>query len=100
YQFIPFISTLLAVVFLGLLNGVALGMIISIIFVLKGNIKKAYFFKKEEYQSGDVIHVNLAQEVSFLNKAAIKLTLNKLPNNSKVISTLPILYISLRMYWI
>lgn len=85
YQFIPFITTLLAVVFLGLLNGVALGMIISIIFILKGNIKKAYFFKKEEYRSGDVIHVNLAQEVSFLNKAAIKLTLNKLPNNSKVI---------------
>lgn len=32
-----------------------------------------------------MIHVDLAQEVSFLNKAAIKLTLNKLPDNSKVI---------------
>ncbi|PZX55933.1 MFS superfamily sulfate permease-like transporter [Algoriphagus ratkowskyi] len=85
YQFIPFIVTVLAVVFLGLLNGVALGMIMSIIFILRGNIKKAYFFRKEEYLSGDVIHVDLAQEVSFLNKAAIKLTLYKLPNNSKVI---------------
>jgi MFS superfamily sulfate permease-like transporter len=85
YQFIPFIATLLAVVFLGLLNGVALGMIISVVFILRGNIKKAYFFRKEEYSSGDVIHVDLAQEVSFLNKAAIKLTLNKLPDNSKVI---------------
>jgi len=85
YQFIPFIATLLAVVFLGLLNGVALGMMISVIFILRGNIKKAYFFRKEEYRSGDVIHVDLAQEVSFLNKAAIKLTLNKLPNNSNVI---------------
>ena len=85
YQFIPFIMTLLAVVFLGLLNGVALGMIVSIFFILKGNIKRAYFFRKEEYKSGDVIHVDLAQEVSFLNKAAIKLTLNKLPNHSKVI---------------
>jgi len=85
YQFIPFIVTLLAVVFLGLLNGVALGMMISVIFILRGNIKKAYSFRKEEYRSGDVIHVDLAQEVSFLNKAAIKLTLNKLPNNSNVI---------------
>ena len=85
YQFIPFIVTMLAVVFLGLLNGVALGMILSVIFILRGNIKKAYFFRKEEYSSGDVIHVDLAQEVSFLNKAAIKLTLNKLPENSKVI---------------
>ena len=85
YQFIPFIATLLAVVFLDLLKGVALGMIISVIFILRGNIKRAYYFRKEQYKSGDVIHVDLAQEVSFLNKAAIKLTLNNLPKNSKVI---------------
>ncbi|SFB25704.1 SulP family inorganic anion transporter [Algoriphagus aquimarinus] len=85
YQFIPFIITLLAVVFLGLLNGVALGMFMSIVFILRGNIKKAYYFRTEEYKRGDVIHVDLAQEVSFLNKAAIKLTLNKLPDHSNVI---------------
>ena len=31
------------------------------------------------------IHIDLAQEVSFLNKAAIKSTLSKIPKNSKVI---------------
>ena len=85
YQFVPFIATLLAVVFLDLLKGVALGIIISIIFVLKGNLKRAYNFRKEEYADGDVIHIDLAQEVSFLNKAAIKQTLNQIPENSKVI---------------
>lgn len=85
YQFVPFIATLLAVVFLDLLKGVTLGIIISIIFVLKGNLKRAYFFRKEQYADGDVIHIDLAQEVSFLNKAAIKQTLNHLPENSKVI---------------
>jgi MFS superfamily sulfate permease-like transporter len=85
YQFVPFIATLLAVVFTDLLKGVALGIIISIIFVLKGNLKRAYSFKKEEYAEGDVIHIDLAQEVSFLNKAAIKSTLNDIPENSKVI---------------
>jgi MFS superfamily sulfate permease-like transporter len=85
YQFVPFIATLLAVVFLDLLKGVTLGIIISIIFVLKGNLKRAYFFRKEEYADGDVIHIDLAQEVSFLNKAAIKQTLNHIPENSKVI---------------
>jgi MFS superfamily sulfate permease-like transporter len=85
YQFIPFISTLLAVVFLDLLKGVALGIIISIIFILKGNLKRAYSFRKEEYADGDIIHIDLAQEVSFLNKAAIKSTLNDIPENSKVI---------------
>ncbi|MFV5686764.1 SulP family inorganic anion transporter [Flavobacterium sp. GB2R13] len=85
YQFVPFIATLLAVVFTDLLKGVALGIIISIIFVLKGNLKRAYHFRKKEYADGDVIHIDLAQEVSFLNKAAIKSTLNDIPENSKVI---------------
>ena len=85
YQFIPFIATLTAVVFTDLLKGVALGMIISVIFILRGNLKRAYIFRKEEYADGDVIHIDLAQEVSFLNKAAIKETLNSIPEHSKVI---------------
>ncbi|MBY0487940.1 MAG: SulP family inorganic anion transporter [Flavobacteriaceae bacterium] len=85
YQFIPFIATFVAVVFTDLLKGVALGMIISVIFVLKGNMKRAYNFRKEEYHDGDIIHIDLAQEVSFLNKSAIKSTLLAIPENSKVI---------------
>lgn len=85
YQFVPFIATLLAVVFTDLLKGVALGIIISIIFVLRGNLKRAYSFRKETYEDGDIIHIDLAQEVSFLNKAAIKSTLAKIPENSKVV---------------
>lgn len=85
YQFVPFIATLLAVVFTDLLKGVALGMIISIIFVLRGNLKRAYNFRKDDYVEGDVIHIELAQEVSFLNKAAIKTTLNEIPKHSKVV---------------
>jgi len=87
YQFVPFIATLLAVVFTDLLKGVALGIVISIIFVLRGNLKRAYNFRKEEYADGDVIHIDLAQEVSFLNKAAIKTTLSEIPENSKVVIT-------------
>lgn len=85
YQFIPFVATFIAVVFTDLLKGVMLGMIISIIFVLKGNLKRAYHFRKEEYHDGDTIHIDLAQEVSFLNKAAIKQTLIDIPEKSKVV---------------
>lgn len=85
YQFIPFVATLVFVVATDLLKGVALGIIISVIFVLRGNLKRAYSFKKEEYEDGDIIHIDLAQEVSFLNKAAIKLTLSEIPENSKVV---------------
>lgn len=85
YQFIPFIATFGAVVFTDLLKGVALGMVISILFVLRGNMKRAYNFRKEEYHDGAIIHIELAQEVSFLNKAAIKETIASIPENSEVI---------------
>jgi MFS superfamily sulfate permease-like transporter len=48
-------------------------------------MKLAYFFRKEQHHEGETIHIDLAQEVSFLNKAAIKATLSALPQNSKVV---------------
>ena len=85
HQFIPFIATVFAVVLTDLLKGVGIGLAVSIIFILRGNMKLAYFFKKKDYQEGETIHINLAQEVSFLNKAAIKQTLAHLPANSNVV---------------
>lgn len=85
HQFIPFIATVLAVVLTDLLKGVSIGLGVSIIFILRGNMKLAYYFKKEEHHEGETIHIDLAQEVSFLNKAAIKQTLAHLPANSKVL---------------
>ena len=85
HQFIPFIVTVVAVVLTDLLKGVGVGLAVSIIFILRGNMKLAYFFKKEKHHEGETIHIDLAQEVSFLNKAAIKQTLAHLPANSKVI---------------
>jgi MFS superfamily sulfate permease-like transporter len=61
-----------------------LGLLISIFIILKGNLKKAYSFDKEELHDGDKIIIKLAQEVSFLNKAAIKESLQELPENTKV----------------
>lgn len=84
-QFVPFIVTVIAVVFTDLLKGVGIGLVVSIYFILKGNMKLAYFFKKEKHHSGETIHIDLAQEVSFLNKAAIKQTLAHLPKNCTVV---------------
>jgi MFS superfamily sulfate permease-like transporter len=85
FQFIPFIVTAIAVVFIDLLKGVGIGLVVSIFFILRGNMKLAYFFKKEKHHEGETIHMDLAQEVSFLNKAAIKQTLAHLPKNSKLV---------------
>ena len=84
-QFIPFIVTVIAVVFTDLLKGVGVGLVVSIYFILKGNMKLAYFFRKEKHHEGETIHIELAQEVSFLNKAAIKQTLAHLPENCTVV---------------
>jgi MFS superfamily sulfate permease-like transporter len=85
HQFVPFVATVIAVVFTDLLKGVGIGLGVGIFFILRGNMKLAYFFKKEKHHEGETIHIDLAQEVSFLNKAAIKQTLAHLPENSKVI---------------
>ncbi|HMO34002.1 MAG TPA: SulP family inorganic anion transporter [Lacibacter sp.] len=84
-QFIPFMATVLAVVFTDLLKGVGIGLAVSIVFILRGNMKLAYFFRKEEHHAGARIRMKLAQEVSFLNKAAIKQTLAHLPENSQIL---------------
>ena len=55
FQFIPFMATLLAVVLTDLLTGVAIGLVISILFILQGNLKRAYYFRKETYLS--LIHI-------------------------------------------
>ncbi len=85
HQFIPFVVTVIAVVLTDLLKGVTIGLAVSIFFILRGNMKLAYFFKKEKHQEGETIYINLAQEVSFLNKAAVKQTLAHLPAKSKVV---------------
>lgn len=86
-QFIPFAVTTICVAlpFLGLLKGVGIGMIISIFYILRNNLRIPFFYHRTEYASSDVICLKLAQEVSFLNKASIKKTLENLPEGSTVI---------------
>lgn len=85
YQFIPFVVTILAVVFTDLLVGVALGLAVSVFFLLLENSKVPYFFRRQGFKDGEIIHIHLAQQVTFLNKASIKTTFENLPNDSYVI---------------
>lgn len=85
YQYVPFVVTVIAIVFTDLLTGVGFGLAVSIAAILIGNFKNSYFFHQEEYKSGETITVKLSQEVSFLNKAAIRQTLDHLPEGSKVV---------------
>jgi MFS superfamily sulfate permease-like transporter len=86
-QFIPFVVTAIAVATpaLGLLKGVGIGMVISIFYILRNNLRIPFYYKRAVYESNEVISLDLAQEVSFLNKASIKKTLDSLPEGSTVV---------------
>ncbi len=84
-QFLPFISTFIAVVIFDLLKGVAIGILLAIIHILRGHIKRSYYLSREELENVQEVHLTLGQEVSFLNKAAIKKTIKNIRPNSTVI---------------
>jgi MFS superfamily sulfate permease-like transporter len=85
YQWIPFMVTVVGVVYTDLLTGVGLGLLTSMVAILYFNMKNSYYFHKENHHEGEIIRIFLSEEVSFLNKASIKLTLDHLPVNSTVI---------------
>ncbi|MCE9538857.1 MAG: SulP family inorganic anion transporter, partial [Bacteroidetes bacterium] len=84
-QFVPFIVTVVAIQFSGLLKGIAGGMIVAAFIILRNNFKLAYFYHKEEKDGVDKIIIQLAEDVSFLNKGSIALTLDEFPEGSHVI---------------
>jgi len=97
YQFIPFIVTVIVILAIdlfkvvpvlsgkGLVIGVLAGIIAAIGAVLHGNLKNSYFFHKDRHKDGEVINIRLSEEVSFLNKAAIRETLDHIPENQAVV---------------
>lgn len=84
-QFLPFVITVVAIQFSDLLKGIGVGMAVSLFFILRNNYKVAYFFHKEEKDGTDTTIIRLAEEVSFLNKGSIALTLDQLLDGSHVI---------------
>jgi MFS superfamily sulfate permease-like transporter len=84
-QFIPFIVTVLAILVTDLLKGIAVGMVVAVYFILRKNYKHSYSYRKENDQSGEVVTIVLSEEVTFLNKGSIGLTLDNIKPNSTVI---------------
>jgi len=84
-QFIPFIATVLAIIFTDLLIGTLLGLVCAVIFLLKASHSNSFHERHEQYPHGEVIRLKLSQEVSFLNRGALLDRLASLPVNSDVI---------------
>ncbi len=82
-QFVPFIVTVLGIVFTDLLKGIGLGLAVGIFIVLYRSFKNSHFLHKEGEDVNDgKIKMTLAEEVTFFNKGAILKELDNLPENS------------------
>jgi len=84
-QFLPFVVTVLGVYFIDLLWGVGLGLLVSIVHILWKNYRVPYHFDPHKYRAGMPIHIQLSEDVTFLNKAGIKRTLGELPDKCRVV---------------
>jgi MFS superfamily sulfate permease-like transporter len=84
-QFIPFAITVLAIVFTDLLMGVIIGLVVSLMFVLNSNLRRGMNIIKEEHVGGIVNRVELANQVSFLNRAALMRTLSNFGRGEQVV---------------
>ncbi len=81
-QFVPFIVTIVGIVFTDLLVGIIMGLATSLVIILLESFNNSHFMhlKKEESLSSIV----LAEEVTFFNKAAILKSLQEIPNGNKL----------------
>lgn len=85
YQFMPFALTVIAIVFTDLLIGISIGLVLSLGFVLNSNLRRPIRRILEKHVGGDVLRIELANQVSFFNRAALNRVLDEIPNGGHVL---------------
>lgn len=80
-QFLPFAITVIAIIQTDLLKGIIVGLFIGLFFVIRSNFKTAVFVMKDEHR----YLIRFRKEVSFLNKALVKSTLEQIPDDTAVL---------------
>jgi MFS superfamily sulfate permease-like transporter len=80
-QFLPFIVTVLAIVFTNLLAGVFIGILVSVFFILRTNFREAIIMVGD----GKNYLLKFTNNVSFLNKSTIRRKFQLIPNNSTLL---------------
>ena len=82
-QFLPFIVTVLVIVFKDLLWGIGIGLAVGIAVILIKSYQNSHFLHIEGEDIDDgKIKMTLAEEVTFFNKGAILKELDSLPEGS------------------
>lgn len=82
-QWLPFMVTVLVIVFKDLLWGIGMGLAVGIVVILIKSFQNSHFLHKEDKSNGNhKIKMTLAEEVTFFNKGAILTELDRLPENT------------------
>lgn len=84
-QFLPFAVTVGAILLTDLLVGVLIGLGFSIVFILRSNLRRPLQRRLEKHIAGDVLHIELANQVSFLNRVALRNALAETPPGGHVL---------------
>ncbi|MFM8280094.1 MAG: bifunctional SulP family inorganic anion transporter/carbonic anhydrase [Bacteroidota bacterium] len=84
-QFIPFFATIIAIVFTDLLIGVLVGLAVSIAFLMISNFKNPFLKQNYTLHIGEILRLELPNQVTFLNKSSIRESLEDIPNHSNVV---------------
>jgi carbonic anhydrase/SulP family sulfate permease len=85
YQFAPFAITVAAIVLTDLLVGVLIGLAVSLGFIINSNLRRPIRRFVEKHLGGNVIHFELANQVSFLNRPTLSRALDSVPAGSQVL---------------
>ena len=82
-QLVPFLVTIIGIVFTDLLIGIGLGLVVGIVIILIKSYQNSHFLHIEDKSKGrNQIKMTLAEEVTFINKGAILKELDSLPENT------------------
>lgn len=82
-QLVPFLVTVIGIVFTDLLIGIGLGLVVGIVIILIKSYQNSHFLHIEDKSKGrNQIKMTLAEEVTFINKGAILKELDSLPENT------------------
>ncbi len=84
-QFLPFVITVTAILLTDLLIGILIGLGFSMVFILRSNLRRPLRQIVEKHVGGDVLHIELSQQVSFLNRVALSKALAEIPQGGHVL---------------
>lgn len=86
-QFVPFVATVVGILATDLLKGITIGVLFGIFYTLRHSYRNSHHMKEVvSTEDGQKVHyIEMAQEVSFFNKASVMTALEAIPANSKVV---------------